>query len=174
VVHVHPAVAPGNNALLPGVSASTLEYAFDTTRTIVSLLYHGTPQRYPRVKLVFSHAGGALPYLAGRVASFSELNPRFAQKGIAGVIPAVRSFHYDVTDSVNPYTFGALLKLVPATQLLFGSDIPFAAEPRIRAATRGLAELGLAPDVLQAIEQPPALRLFPRLRPEGGPASGHL
>jgi len=162
VVHVHPAAPPGS-AGIPGVSASTLEYPFDTTRTIVSLLCNGTPQRFPRVTFIFSHAGGAIPYLAGRVATFSNVNPGFRQKGTDGAIPALKDFYYDVTDSVYPYTFKALLELVPVERLLFGSDIPFADEQRIRLAASGLAALGLDEHQLQAIDRNNAARLFPRL-----------
>jgi predicted TIM-barrel fold metal-dependent hydrolase len=69
-----------------------------------------------------------------------------------------------VTDSVNPYTFGALLALVPVSRLLFGSDVPFASEPRIELATRGLTALGLEEDELRAINRENALALFARLR----------
>lgn len=162
VVHVHPAVPPGSSGI-SGVSASTLEYPFDTTRTIVSLLCNGTPQRFPNVSFIFSHAGGAIPYLAGRVAAFSAGNPRFKQRGPEGVIPALKDFYYDVTDSVFPYTFKALLELVSAERLLFGSDIPFADEQRIRNSASGLAALGLEQQQLQAIDRDNAVRLFPRL-----------
>lgn len=161
VIHVHPA-AP-DNAGVPGVSASTLEYAFDTTRSIVSLLFNGTQKRFPGVRTIFSHAGGTLPYLTGRVASFSEINPKFVQRGTAGVIPALRSFYYDVTDAVNPYAFGALRSLLPMSQLLFGSDIPFASEPRIAQAANGLGALGLDESEVEAINTGNALKLFPRL-----------
>lgn len=163
VVHVHPAVPPGSGGI-PGISASTLEYPFDTTRTIVSLLYNDTPQRFPRVSFIFSHAGGAIPYLAGRVAAFSEVNPRFKQRGLKGAIAALKGFYYDVTDSVSPCTFKALLELVPVERLLFGSDIPFADEQRVRLSVSGLAALGLEQHQLQGIDRDNAARLFPRLR----------
>lgn len=163
VVHVHPAVPPGCEGV-PGVSASTLEYPFDTTRTIVSLLSNGTPERFPHVRLIFSHAGGAIPYLAGRVATFSDINANFRQKGFARVIPALKNFYYDITESANHYTFRALLELVPKNHLLFGSDIPFAVEPRIELATRGLTELGLEQNELQAINRDNVLALFPRFQ----------
>jgi predicted TIM-barrel fold metal-dependent hydrolase len=162
VVHVHPALAPGTEGL-PGISNSTLEYPFDTTRTMVSLIYHGTPKRFPRVRFIFSHAGGTMPYLAGRVASFSALNPRFAQKGREGAIPALQDFYYDVTDSVNPWTFKALLELVPKERILFGSDVPFASSKRLGASVETLAGLGLDEAVMRAIDRDNAARLFPRV-----------
>jgi len=161
VVHVHPAVPP-DTAAMPGISPSTLEYPFDTTRTIVSLLYYGTMQRFPGASVIFSHAGGAIPYLAGRIAAFSDMNPHFRQKGFAGAIPALQSFYYDITESANPCTFRALLELVPMDHLVFGSDIPFAG-PRIARTMAELAGLGLEASQLQAINRDNALALFPAL-----------
>jgi 6-methylsalicylate decarboxylase len=161
VVHVHPGISPAEG--VPGVTASMLEYPFDTTRAIVSLLFNGIPARFPRVTFIFSHAGGAIPYLAGRVATFSDTNPNFKQRGLTGAIPALQNFYYDITDSANPYTFKALRELVPVSHLLFGSDIPFA-EGRLERMTRSLAELGLEQQELQAINRNNALALFPRFQ----------
>jgi predicted TIM-barrel fold metal-dependent hydrolase len=47
--------------------------------------------------------------------------------------------------------------------VLFGSDYPFAPETTMVATVRGLAELGLAPEDLRAIERDNALRLMPGL-----------
>jgi 6-methylsalicylate decarboxylase len=166
VVFVHP-ITPAGGKTLAMVSESMLDYPFETTRAIVSLLYHGTPQRYPKIKFVFSHAGGALPYLAGRVALFSELNPKFQQRGFEGVIPAVRDFYFDMADSVNAYTLGTLRALVPMDHLLFGSDIPFARKERIQLAVEGYAKAGFSDAELRCIERENALTLFPRLQGAG-------
>ena len=48
--------------------------------------------------------------------------------------------------------FSALLKLVAPDQVLFGSDYPFAPETTMTATVKGLADLGLPAEVLQAIE----------------------
>jgi predicted TIM-barrel fold metal-dependent hydrolase len=162
VVFVHP-ISPLNANKIPGISESTLDYPLETTRAIVSLLYNGVPARYPNVRLIFTHAGGAAPFLAGRIATFSGLNPSFKQKDFDGVLPALKSFFYDITQSANPYTFAALLKLIPISQLLFGSDVPFARQQQIELTTHTLPELGLPNSALAAINFENAGRLFPRL-----------
>jgi hypothetical protein len=50
-------------------SASTA----DTTRAVAQLLYSNTFARTPDVKYVFSHAGGTVPFLAGRFAIIDEM-----------------------------------------------------------------------------------------------------
>lgn len=161
VIFVHP-ISPHNTNKIPGISESTLDYPLETTRAIVSLLYAGVPARYPNIRFIFSHGGGAVPYLAGRIATFSDLNPSFQQRGFDGVIPALRAFFYDITQSANPYTFSALLKLVPTSQLLFGSDVPFARQQQIGLTVRELPQLDLSGSDLEAINFRNAERLFPR------------
>lgn len=44
-----------------------LGFPFDTTLALIRLMWTGFLDRYPRVKLIALHAGGALPYLTGRL-----------------------------------------------------------------------------------------------------------
>lgn len=50
-----------------------VDYPQQTTRTAVDLVFTGTTARNPDVKILLSHAGGTLPYLAARVAGASAL-----------------------------------------------------------------------------------------------------
>ncbi|KAH9833347.1 C6 transcription factor [Teratosphaeria destructans] len=64
VVFSHPnAYAPPKD----GRPTPLIEVAFETARVIVDLLYRRTFTKYPNVKFVFSHCGGVLPMLAGRL-----------------------------------------------------------------------------------------------------------
>ena len=160
VAFFHP-VAPEGYRGFPGVSLSTMEFPFDTARAIMSMLYYGTPEQFPDMNMIFSHAGGAMPYLAGRTAVLSQRNKDFKLSGDK-LMPAMRCFFYDVTQSLSAPTHAALLALVPPEQLLFGSDCPFAKEPQVRAVLEELERLAL-PDAERAkLERGNALRLFPR------------
>ena len=157
----HP-VAPEGYRGFPGVSLSTLEFPFDTARAIVSMLYHGTPAQFIDMNMIFSHAGGAMPYLAARTAVLSQRNREFKLSGDR-LIPAMRNFNYDVTQSLSTPTFAALRALVPPEQLLFGSDCPFAKEPQVRAVLAELERLALPAAERAKLERDNALALFPRL-----------
>ena len=61
VVYCHPTPASCCWTLVPGIPASTVEFGFDTTRTILSLLYTGTLSRCSDVKFIFSHGGELYP-----------------------------------------------------------------------------------------------------------------
>ena len=92
--------------------------------------------------MIWSHAGGAMPYLAGRTAVLSQRNKNFRLSGDK-LVPGDARFYYDVTQSLSAPTFAALRALVPLEHILFGSDCPFAREPQVRAVLADLDRLKL-------------------------------
>ncbi|HME47839.1 amidohydrolase family protein [Mycobacterium sp.] len=67
VVFVHPQTPPGREQSHLDLPEAMLDVCFDTTRTAFSLIVNGVTKNYPDVRFILSHAGGAVPYLAGRV-----------------------------------------------------------------------------------------------------------
>jgi len=55
----------------------------------------------------------------------------------------------------------AILKLIPVTQVMFGTDYPWG---NAGSALQGLESLGLSDGDVQAIKYASATRLFPRLK----------
>lgn len=161
VVYFHPAQSPCCSGLL-GIPAATLEFPFDTTYAVASLLFGGTFARCRDIRFIFSHAGGTVPFLAERIARL-ESRPEYRASVPDGVMFELRRLFYDTALSANALAFSALLKLVSPDKVLFGSDYPFAPEATMSASVKGLAELGLAPEVLAAIERTNALALLPSL-----------
>ena len=138
VVYTHPKDAACCEAILPNVNGATIEYPTDTARTIASLLYSGTANKYPDVKFIFSHGGGALPGIIGRIAgaSASYLQdggtlregapaPRTTPAMPKGPLYELQKFYYDTSSAVNPIGVGGLRKMVPISQIVFGADFPF-------------------------------------------------
>jgi predicted TIM-barrel fold metal-dependent hydrolase len=160
VVLVHPTL-PHNYRGFPGVSLSTMEFPFDTARAIMSMLYYGTPEKFPNIRFIWTHAGGAFPMMAGRTAVLSQRNRDFKLSGDK-LVPALRNFYFDMTQSLSPATFAALRNLVPFERLLFGSDCPFAREPQVRAVLGELDRLALSDRARAQFERGNALALFPR------------
>jgi 6-methylsalicylate decarboxylase len=130
VVYTHPmgasccvnGLVPPSTPLVSGVPPTVVEYGTDTSRTVASLIFSGTALRYPKIKFIFSHAGGTVPFLVERFEQQAKWNPQAAPQGAA---PLLRKFFYDTAQSANPYALGTLLQLVPYTQVLFGSDAPW-------------------------------------------------
>jgi predicted TIM-barrel fold metal-dependent hydrolase len=78
-----------------------------------------------------------------------------------GVVPELQRFYYDVAWSAHPGALASLTKLVPVSQILFGSDYPYrTGEDHVK----GLMDYGFSAADLTAIGRENALRLLPRLR----------
>ena len=160
VVFIHPAVPGCCGHLMPGIPASTLEFLFDTTRAITSLLVSGTLSRFPDIRFIFCHAGGAMPMLAARTHAFVERHKEIADRVPQGVAYELKKLYYDVANSTNPSSMAALMNLVPTSQMLFGSDFPYVPAA---VTANGLDHCGLSPGDLQAVNRENGMRLFPRL-----------
>ena len=159
VVFVHPNAPNCCANLMPHVPASTMEFLFDTTRAIESLLLNGTFSKFPNVHFIFSHGGGVMPMLANRMA-------RLFPKDLAGQIPngllyELKRQYYDTASASNPTSLGALMSLVPSSQILFGSDFPFLSAGDTAS---DLMNSGLPETTVQAINRDNAARLFERLK----------
>jgi 6-methylsalicylate decarboxylase len=161
VAFTHPEAPLCCRGLLPGVHEYMLEYGFDTTRAITNLLFSGTARRYPRIRWIFSHGGGTTPFLAERLIRAPGMNKALAPHVPEGVLAELRRFHYDVAQIAHPAALAALTRLVPISQILWGTDFPFRFGWEY---VKSLCEFSFAEDDLRRIERENALRLLPRWR----------
>lgn len=159
IVFVHPTTPNCCAKLLPGVPASWVEYDFDTTRAVTSFLVNGTFTKFPNVRFIITHSGGTVPVLAKRVADMFP--PQLAAGAPDGVEAELRKLYYDIANGANPSSLAALTKLVPMSQLLFGTDFPFV---KMSITVDGFREHEFSAKDVQAINNGNAMRLFPRLR----------
>jgi 6-methylsalicylate decarboxylase len=159
LVYTHPIAIGCCVNLVPDIPDVVIEYGTDTTRAIASLVFSGTAARYPDVRIIFSHAGGTMPFLIGRFMNLAEV-PHLAARLPDGVLPLLQRFNYEVAQATNPGTMSSLLQLVPVSQVLFGTDFPFRTGEK---HVRGLNGCGLSAADLQAIYADNALALMPRL-----------
>jgi 6-methylsalicylate decarboxylase len=158
VVYVHPLVASCCGRLNIGTFPAVIEVPHDTTRTIVSLLLSGTFARLRDIKWLFSHAGGTIPMLAGRIGSFFDRagnRDRFAPDGIEAEF---RRLYYDTANATHPASMAALTTLIPMSQITYGSDYPYYPLNQIENLRRTLSSQDLA-----TISSGNAVRLLPRL-----------
>jgi predicted TIM-barrel fold metal-dependent hydrolase len=160
VVFFHPVVGKCCRNLIPGIADTVLEFDFDTTRAVTSLLANGTLSRFPDIRFIINHSGAAVPVLAGRIkdriADHAERYPK-------GVLFELQKLHYEVAHATYPWPLAALTNFVPTTQILFGSDYPFEA---IKTTVDPLSTSGLSHSVMRAIDRTNAERLFPRFKPQ--------
>lgn len=159
VLYTHPT---GNQCcvnLLPGVPDTVVEYGTDTTRAIASLVFGGASSKYPDIRFIFSHAGGTAPYLMERFR-FLAASPANAGRFPDGADAVLRRFYYDTAQAFDPVTMAGLRKMVPASQIVFGTDYPYRTAAEHVA---GLGRLDLPRQEMAAIGRGNAVGLLPRL-----------
>jgi predicted TIM-barrel fold metal-dependent hydrolase len=159
VVYVHPTTPDCCRALVPGIPPSSIEYATDSTRTIVHLVFSGMAVKYPDIRWIFSHSGGTLPFLTGRFVRLAE--ERKPQHLPNGPLPEFRKFYYELAQGNTPGQIAALLKMVPISQVMYGTDFPFRDGAEVNA---GIAAYGFVASDIPAIERDNALKLLPRVK----------
>ncbi len=160
VVYFHPHGASFAYDVVPDIPPPIIEFPFDTTRAITSLLFSGTLTRCPNIKWIFSHGGGALAMLANRMVGLSRTRPDLGARIPAGVRPELAKIYVDIVGVTSPGMIKAVLDIVPMDHLLYGSDYPFWSP---ETTVSGLADLELDPADLAAIERGNALKLMPNL-----------
>jgi 6-methylsalicylate decarboxylase len=160
VVFVHPTSPQCCGNSLPGLPPPLLEFMFDVTRAITSLLFAGTFSAFPEIKFIFTHAGGTMTPISGRINAFGLRHPEYDAVLPHGVMYEIKRLYYDIANSSNPSPMSALMNLVPTSQILFGSDTPYVP---IAVTAGGLDRATLADDVRLAINRGNALKLLPRL-----------
>ena len=100
-----------------------------------------------------------MPFLVERFTGMAR-SAQLAPKLPNGFEGAAAKFYYDTAQVANPAAMSALVKVIPVSQIVFGTDYPFrtAAEH-----VKGLKECGVfSASDLQAIDQN-ALRLLPKI-----------
>jgi predicted TIM-barrel fold metal-dependent hydrolase len=126
VVFTHP-MSPGCCVnVVKGVSDGTVEWGADTTRTITNLIFSGASARYSDIDFIFSHGGGVLTAVAERLRIQMVTTPPYAGKVTRDMVDReLNRFYYDTAQVSNEVTILALAKLVPLTQIVFGTDFPY-------------------------------------------------
>jgi predicted TIM-barrel fold metal-dependent hydrolase len=158
VVYTHPNTANCCRNLLPNIGDGAIEWGTDTTRAIAQMIFGGAAARYANVRMIFSHGGGTMPFLIERFTSMAR-SPQFAPKFPQGFGGAAAKFFYDTAQVANPAAMSALTKVVPISQIVFGTDYPFrtAAEH-----VKGLKDCGVFSSTQLAAIDKNALMLLPR------------
>jgi 6-methylsalicylate decarboxylase len=161
VVYTHPNTANCCRNLLTNVSDATIEWGTDTTRAITQVIFGGAAARYPNIHIIWSHAGGTMPYLVERFNLMAK-TPQFASKFPDGFPAAAAKFYYDTAQTSNPAAMSALRKVVPVTQIVYGTDYPFRTEAD---HVKGLKDCGVfSADDLRLVERENILPLLPRFK----------
>ncbi|TKA55493.1 hypothetical protein B0A49_11455 [Cryomyces minteri] len=141
-------VAPLMNAY----QAPTMEFIFDTTRTVVDLILTGTAMTYSELKWIVPHCGSALPSVIDRVLRISSIlgakqgsdrkSVPYTLQNATALIQ--RQFWFDLAGFSMQNQIWNMRRLVGADKFVYGSDVPFTAFP---------AAIGLAGEIAATLPE---------------------
>jgi predicted TIM-barrel fold metal-dependent hydrolase len=165
IVFIHPSEPPTtvvDRYLLPPL----IDYPQETTRTAADIVVTGTRAKFPDVKIILSHAGGTLPFIAHRISLAGLVPATHCPRNQVEILEDFRSFYFDTALSASPPQLQALLQFADPSKILFGSDNPYVPLPVALHITNDLDQFFLGKTdqyekIWRAINHENAKRLFP-------------
>ncbi|GAB1312720.1 6-methylsalicylate decarboxylase [Madurella fahalii] len=161
------ATAAAAAAAAVGMPAPILDFPHETTRTAVHLITANVVRDFPNVKLILSHGGGTLPFVAERIANLAAEAGLPADRGggksAEEFLRDARAFYFDLALTGFEGPMGLTLDFAAEGHVLYGSDFPFAKERTIKAQLENVRKLERGEGVRASVESGAAERLFPRL-----------
>jgi len=144
VFFIHPNYPVGVEAMRDYMLMPMVGFLMDTTLAAASLVYSGVVERYPRIRWVLAHLGGAVPYMAERFDRGFECLPECRVHITRPPSEQLRSFWYD-TVNFDPAALRLAIAFAGPGHSLAGSDYPhmIGSIPKMKSS---LAGLDLTPD----------------------------
>ena len=112
-----------------------LAFPFETTVAVTRLVFAGVLARFGDIRLVASHAGGTLPFLAGRLDAAWRSDPSAQVRLTAPPSQMLAKLHVDAI-AYHQRALAAAIDLVDG-KVAFGTDHPFS----VADATANLAAI---------------------------------
>lgn len=136
-----------------------MEYFFDTTRAIVSMIVAGTFRKHPNIRFVVPHAGAVLPVLSDRLAVLSRAFPA----GELDVMGDLAGLYYDLAGVSMPKQFDLVRQVTDDSHILYGSDAPFT-PPALCGIFAAAMDQRFDDGLATAIFRENALAIFPEIQ----------
>jgi aminocarboxymuconate-semialdehyde decarboxylase len=161
-VLIHPVLIGSVPRVARFALAQIAQYTFDTTIGVGSLLMSGVLDRFPKLKLVLAHGGGAFPYLTGRFDVMHRRMDKAGQGNVALEPPSAYAGRMSYDSIVHsPKVLRFLIDLVGLDNIVLGTDYSF--PPADMEPLALLRTAGLSAVEIKAITEDNPRRLFSRL-----------
>lgn len=164
MVHaLHPA---GLDRVGATPDAAVSIFPLETTLAALSLISADVPRRFPDLKLLLCHGGGALAMLLPRLAQGRRMGLPHLDRVPVPVSDAVRGMHVD-SIVYDAETLRFISRQLGADRIVCGSDYPFAV---MQEDPAGFVRSALGADAAQDVLRGPAslLRGGPEARAQKG------
>ncbi|HXN63768.1 MAG TPA: amidohydrolase family protein [Candidatus Acidoferrales bacterium] len=124
VLFIHPTNPVGVEAMLDYWLMPLVGFLCDTTLAAAGLVFSGVVEKFPEIRWILGHLGGAIPYLAERLDrgyfAFADCRQHIAQ---APSVYLKKHFYYD-TVNFDPRAIELAIAFVGEDHILAGSDYP--------------------------------------------------
>jgi aminocarboxymuconate-semialdehyde decarboxylase len=110
----------------PGVLGNIIGHPIETTLAITHLIFDGTLDRFPDLKLLFAHAGGYLPSYAARMDHGCAVFPEQCKGPALKRSPSeyLKQLFFD-SIVFSPEGLRHLVAECGASQIMIGTDYPY-------------------------------------------------
>jgi len=122
-IHIHPRTPRDKETYKDYRLGPMIGFEMDLCVAVVRLVMGGVLERYPNIKFVVSHLGGAIPYLAERIQNCYEAYPECQENISRPAKEYLKDFYYDTVSFFEPALMCAY-SFVGAERLILGSDYP--------------------------------------------------
>ena len=122
-VFVHSTVPCSTEGLREYAMALAMGFMTDPLIALGRLMYSGTVDNYPGINWIFSHLGGALPFVLPRYDNYYAQFPECSEKIDRPPTEIVRDLYFD-TVTMHAPALRCALETLEVGQLVFGSDYP--------------------------------------------------
>lgn len=97
----------------------------ETARAICSMLFGGVFDKFPKLRVMFAHAGGAFPFTVGRISHGWHCRPDLVNlNDVSDPYDYVGKFWVDGITH-DPDAFRYLVKVMGEDKICYGTDYPF-------------------------------------------------
>ena len=125
LVFIHPSTRGFGIPALDGYYLwNSVGNPLETAVTAAHIAVAGVLERFPQLRILLAHGGGALPVLRGRLRRAHAIRPEAAERLSQGPDVSLRRFHYD-TVTHDEGLLADLVQYAGPEQVLLGSDRPF-------------------------------------------------
>jgi aminocarboxymuconate-semialdehyde decarboxylase len=122
ILYLHPEGAGACSPLVQGANNIWMTGTIiEDTAIVTELITKEIPIRYPHIKIINSHGGGALPMVMQRMDNQTWEAPRLTQKPS----DIAKKMWYDTALHASPIAIKALVEAVGAEQVVLGTDFPY-------------------------------------------------
>ncbi len=161
VLFIHPYRVMGGDRMKVHFLGNVCGNPFETTLAAVRLYFAGVFDRWPRLKVLLAHGGGALPYLAGRAVHASRYGPGF-RRAVDHPDDILSCFYYD-TLLHDPRSLAFMMTSVGPERIAAGTDAPFpmSLDTPVSYVEETCRQAGLRADACRRILRGTAEELLP-------------